>query len=215
MADPASPQTLFYSSLDLWRDAAFGSVGWRYAPDGLDSGGLLLLIEGKSGVSSFRSGTYGGDWVDRQVNGGGLGVGWTIKQPDYVLTFTGALAVEDHRLLPDDPGAKPRGTRTGFAATAELWWQPQAEWMLSGQLSLSSIGDQWWGRLAPGWRLLDAAWIGPELTLSGDRDDTATRLGGHITGLKLFNNEWRLSGGHTFSGQRQGAYGTLAMWRRW
>lgn len=211
----AAPRTLFYSSMDLWRDAAFGAVGWRFAPDGLDKTGLVFAIEGKSGVSSFRSGALNNDWVDRKVNGGSLGVGWNRIDNTMSITTLAALIIEDHRLFPDDRTSPPRGTRTGVEAAIELWWQPTGQHMVSARLSGSTIGNQWWARLAPGIRIIDSFWLGPELVLSGDTDDVTTRIGGHLTGLKLFNNEWRLSGGHSFSVKRQGTYGTLALWRRW
>lgn len=87
--------------------------------------------------------------------------------------------------------------------------------MVSASTSLTTIASGYSARAAAGWRMLDAFWIGPEISASADRFSTQYRIGAHLTGFRAAGFEWSLAAGYVQdSFQRNGIYGRIGVLAR-
>ena len=120
--------------------------------------------------------------------------GWRFKYDRLEITAVAGLDLQTHQLAPDDPGNRLRGTRAGLRVGADLWYQPSDAMMVNAGVSASTIGPNYWSRVATGWRLFDQAWIGPEALALGGSNYQQVRLGVHATAFKTDAVEW--SAGH-------------------
>jgi hypothetical protein len=81
-----------------------------------------------------------------------------------VSLFAGAV-VQDYRLSPYDPSSRLHGFYAGAQLATDVWYQPTAKIMAAVNGSLVSIGPTGYLRVALGYRLFDAALVGPETAM--------------------------------------------------
>lgn len=102
--------------------------------------------------------------------------------------------MQDHRFIPNEPN-RLRGTHVGARGGFDVWYEPFRDTMLTGSVSLSTVGMSYWTRAAAGRRFFDAIWLGPEALASGDDTYRQLRFGGHITSLRWRSYEFSLGAG--------------------
>jgi hypothetical protein len=190
---------ILFSGRDIWRNGAFAYGGLLAAPGGFEQDGLLLKVLLSGGLYRYNAGDLGGSQV---IGAEGLAQvlpGWRIKRGPFEAKFFFGLDVERHRLWPDDPGNRLRGSAIGMRMTAEFWYEPTPTTMVAGDLSLSTIATNNSARLAYGWHVFDDVlggfYVGPEVQYFASDGYRHLRLGAHITGMKMGNYEWSAAGG--------------------
>ena len=67
--------------------------------------------------------------------------------------------------------------------------------MLTSAFYARTIARSYGARLAAGWRVFDAFWLGPEMSGSRDEFSRQTRVGLHVTGLQSGAVEWSAAAG--------------------
>lgn len=191
--DPDDPTLIVFSGRDIWRNGAFAYGGFLAAPGGFEQDGFLFKVLLSAGVYRYRSQTVGQDVIG--VEGlTQLLPGWRIKRNDVEAKIFFGLDLERHKLWPDDPGNRLRGSDIGMRFALEFWYEPSAATMVAGDVSLSSIASNNTARLAYGWRVLEELiggfYVGPELQYFASDGYRHLRIGAHITGLKTEDQEW-------------------------
>jgi hypothetical protein len=196
--DSDDPRIMLFSGRDIWRNGAFVHGGFVVAPSGLDQDGLLLKIMLSGGLYRYDARNLGervisAEWLAQVLPG------WRIKRGDAEFKVFMGAEVQNHHLWPDDPANRLRGTSYGLRAAAEVWYEPSAETMIAGDVSLSSIATGNSARVAYGWRvfeeMLGGLYVGPEFQYFGSDDYRHRRLGIHVTSMKAEDAEWSAAAG--------------------
>ena len=142
--------------------------------------------------------------------------GWRFRKDSFILPVFAGLDVQDHRLSPDDPSNKLRGTSAGFRGGFELWYEPNAGTMVSADVFSTMIGPSYSGHAAFGWRVFDRFYLGPEIqAFAYDNSYRQFRAGAHITAFKTETAEWSAGAGWARdSDHREGVYGRVGVLMR-
>lgn len=219
-ADPAlmerPPLSLvIFGSLEGGAGKTYGSIGLKRAFGafgGLDASGFRL--EAKWGVSvepAYRKPTEGR--LYRTEFHTLLGYEWRIGDSFLALSAGPAVEVayrETRRYLSFE-------YRRALRLQADFWSRTTENSVLQANAyAVLTDGGRYWGRLAPGWRLVGDLYLGPEMEGYRERDYHKVRLGVHLTGLRFFRLDWRLAAGFQKTrDEKSGAYVTLGLhWKR-
>ena len=140
-----------------------------------------------------------------------------VKHDRLIVTVFAGVDAQSHRLRPDDPTSKLRGTLIGGRGAIEIWYEPNASTMLEAHASLSSVGPSYSARGAYGWRLFEKFYLGPEVQgFAFDDNYRQFRAGLHVTALKTENFEYSGAlGWARDSDDRNGFYARLGMIARY
>jgi hypothetical protein len=209
--DDASRYLLF-GGADLWRAGGFMHGGMLWSPAGLVHEGFTFKLLSGGGLYHYQSN-------GSTIRGAGALYaampGWRFKYDRLEITAAVGIDLQAHRLNPDDPGNAMRGFHTGARGGFDLWYQPSDHMMIAAGVSASSIGPNYWSRVATGWRLFDRAWVGPEALALGGSNYQQFRLGLHATAFKSGPLEWSAGLGYVRdSDHRNGAYGRIGVLTR-
>ena len=211
----ASAKFLLFSGTDFWRDGAFLYGGLVWSPAGLDRDGFTLkgLIGG--GTYRYNSGALSTE-VDGREYMGSVMAGWRFKVDRLEATVLVGPDFQDHKLTPDDPGGRLRGSYFGGRAGLDVWYEPTPTLMAAVNTSVSTIASEYAARGAFGFRVLDRLYVGPEAETLGCVGYRVFRFGAHATGLKFGSFEWSAGGGWADdSDRRAGAYGHIGVLARY
>lgn len=204
---------LFFSGKDLWFHGAFTHGGLIWSPRGLDRPGFTLKLLIGAGVYRYLSGALG----DISVNGyqavGSALPGWRFQRDRLTITLFAGIDIQHHRFFPDDPSNSLRGTRAGVRGGFDLWFEPNPHTMIAADVSVSSIGPSYSGRLALGWRVADAIYIGPEMGGFAHGDNyNQVRFGLQVSGVKIDDFDCAIAFGWAFdNNDRNSLYGRLGL----
>lgn len=194
LADERDPHTLLFSGRDIWRNGAFAYGGFVFAPSGLDENGILVKVLLSGGLYRYDAKNLNGQRVVGAEGVAQVLPGWRLKRGDVEFKVFMGPEVQRHFLRPDDPENRLRGISYGLRVAAEVWCEPTAQTMITGDLSLSSIATSNSVRVAYGLRvfedLLGGLYLGPEFQYFGSDGYRHTRLGAHITSMKAEDTEW-------------------------
>jgi hypothetical protein len=204
--------TVIFGSMEAGPAKSFASAGMKRAlRGGLAGSGLRLLF--KTGVSreQTRRRSPHGTTYKAEIQSL-LGYEWRIGSTFFAL-YAGSDDETEQRI---GPFCSCLSTRYGARLQADLWMTPADGMMLQAGGYASTLDDRLWGRVATGWRMPARFYLGPEIEAYRDHDYSKLRLGLHLTGLRLFGIEWRLSGGWQKTSDRPSeVYGTLGLhWLR-
>ena len=206
--NPAA-RALFFSGAEMMRSGYFAHGGFLWAPNGLDQDGPVFKLLLYGGRYRYHSGTT--QITGRQFAGSAL-PGWRFRRDGLEVTVFAGPDVQEHRYTPADPANRLGGTHYGVRGGGDVWYEPFRDAMLTGSVSLSTIGKTYWTRAATGWRLFDAVWIGPEVHAVGDDTFGELRFGVHVSSLRLWNYEWSAGAGWTTNtDKRNGPYGRIGV----
>jgi hypothetical protein len=204
----AASNLLFFTGTDIWRNGGFAHGGFLWAHQGLGADGFVFKLLLNGGLYRYRSG--GKEIVGLQTMAAAL-PGWRFRRDGFEVTFFGGVDVQDHRFTPNDPN-RLRGTHAGVRGGVDVWYEPFQNTMLTGSVSLSTIGASYWARAAGGIRVFDAVWLGPEFIACGDDVYRQLRFGAQVTSLRVGSFEFSLGAGWaTDTDGRDGVYGRVGM----
>lgn len=207
---------LYFSGSDLWRHGSFSYGGLLWSPGGLDREGFTFKLLLGGGNYRYISGALGNIDVNAQQMVGFALPGWRFIRDKAIVTVFAGLDVQNHHLMPYDPGSNLAGTHYGIRGAIEFWYEPDAQTMWAADASASSIGPSYAARIAYGWRVSDAFYAGPEIAgFTSDDSYKQFRAGLHVTGLKWSFVEWSAAfGWATDSDSRDGVYGRIGLFMR-
>jgi hypothetical protein len=213
---PSEPSRfLYFSGVDVWHSGVFFHGGIVISPGGLDQEGFTFKLLTSGGVYSYRAGALGGIEVLGLQRLGAAMPGWRFKGPSYELTVFAGLDLQNHVLSDDDPGNNMRGTHLGLRSGIDFWFEPVPEQMLAINGSASTIGPNYWGRAAFGWRAFERVWLGPEVQALGGPTYRQLRVGLHATAFRAGDFEWSAGFGlATDSDNRDGVYARIGVLTR-
>lgn len=208
---PAS--SVIFGSLEAGATKTLASVGLKRAigSAGLDSSGFRLGLKWSESVEQERQGRLSGQLVKTELHAG-IGYEWRIGD-----TFLSIAAGPDlEAAYSQYTGTIVLTHKMGARAHLDLWTRPSERSLLQVNAYVSTLDQRAWLRVSPGWTLMQELYVGPELELYRQDNYRKLRLGLHVTGLRLFGLNWRLSGGLQKTSDRPGeAYATLGIyWRR-
>jgi Cellulose biosynthesis protein BcsS len=211
----SSAKVLLFSGADFWRNGAFLHGGLMWSPGGLDQDGFTLKLLIGGGTYRYDSGLLGTEVIGRQYFGSAL-AGWRVKSEGFEATIFIGPDLQDHKLDPDDPGARLRGRYLGVRAGLDVWYEPWPGVMTAFNGSAAAPTSDFSLRAAAGIRLFDRVFVGPEGQVFGCADYRQYRAGLHATALKVGKLEWSAGGGWvTDSDRRSGAYGRIGVLARY
>jgi hypothetical protein len=204
---------LFFSGRDLWYHGAYTHGGLLWSPRGLDHPGFTLKLLIGGGVYRYVSGALGDISVMGYQAIGFALPGWRFQRDRLTISWFAGVDVQRHQLFPDDPSNSLRGTRLGLRGAFDLWLEPKPGTMISADLSVSSIGPSYSGRLTLGWQLADIVYVGPEIGGFANGDSySQLRFGLHVTGVKVNDLECSIAFGWAFDNDDRGSlYGRLGV----
>jgi len=203
---PSDPAFLIFTGTDLWRYGAFFYGGTLWTPAGVDAEGFTLKMLLDGGGYTYWAGDVRAN-VDATMISASLLPGWRFKRDHLILTVFAGPVVQDYRLTPNDPGSGLHGLYLGAQFSADVWYQPTAMTMTAVNGTFTTIGLTGSLRVAFGYRLLEPAFIGPEIEEIWTTNFEELQFGVHVTGLRTRALEWSASGGWTLtSDQRSGPY---------
>lgn len=204
--------TVIFGSLEAGPTKTFLSVGLKRAlTGGLSASGFRLMLKaGGSQEQAERRRPHGIAY--KSESQALLGYEWRIGD-SFLSLYAGSDFESEQRRR---PAGVDVSARYGARLQADLWATPTPETMVHASGYVSSLNGRSWARLSPGWRLPQGFYAGPEIEAYRERKYGKLRLGLHLTGLRLFGLDWRLSGGWQRTSDRpHEAYATLGLhWQR-
>jgi hypothetical protein len=206
--------TVFYfTGTDLWRQGSFSYGGAVWSPSGLDREGLTFKLLAGAGSYQYLSGTLGDTEVTGQQFTGFAMAGYRFVRDKLFVTVFAGVDVQYHMFTPDDPTNNLWGTHAGIRGAIEFWYEPNAQTMWAADISATSVGPSYSGRIAYRWRLFDAFYLGPEAGGFANGDDYRQfRVGLHLTGFRSGAIEWSLACGWLRdTSEREGVYGRIGL----
>ena len=188
-----------------------------WSANGLDRDGFVFKLFAGGGTYRFHSGALGNAEVTGDYVAGFALPGWRFKHDRLIVTVFAGVDAQNHRLRPDDPTSKLRGTLIGGRGAIEVWYEPNSSTMLEAHASLSSVGPSYSARAAYGWRFFEKFYAGPEVQgFAFDDNYRQFRAGLHLTALKTENFEYSGAlGWARDSDDRNGFYVRLGMIARY
>ena len=200
---------LVFGGADAWSGGGFAHAGFIWAVDGVMYDGFAVKVFTGAGQYRYLNGT-----TPTTGNVALIDVlpGWHVKRGDLDISAFVGVDMQTHRVSPFDPGNQLAGTHTGVRAALDIWWQPTANAMASANVSYASVGNGYWVRLASGWRVFDAVYVGPEIHAMGDDVYHQWRYGLHATALHIGIFELSVGAGYVQdNSDRCGAYGRFGV----
>ncbi len=197
---------LLFTGTDIWRYGGFLYGGFLWSPKGLDTDGFTFKMLLDGGAYSYVSGTLQQTGDGAKLSAAAL-PGWQFTRGGLNVTVFAGPVVQDYRLTPNDPGSHLHGLYVGGETAVDIWYQPNAMTMAAFNGAIASIGPTGYARGAIGVRVLNAAFLGPEIEQIWCADFEELEFGAHLTGLRFNAVEWSMASGFALtSDQRSGPY---------
>lgn len=180
----------------------------------VDGRGFALRATAGTGLSRFRADPLLPGRIVEVTQAARLLLGWRESGSWGIATLFVGGALESRRLAPALLFDTQTGTRFGPAVVLDAWLKPMERVAVHVFADYTTAYRAGTLRVAPGYDIGDGLFVGPEGTLSVHHGTLRTRLGFHVTGLRLGPVGLRLSGGWAMDrGGRSGPYGALSLWR--
>jgi hypothetical protein len=183
---------IYFAGIDAssWSLGIHGGAQWM--PNGLNRDGIILRLFASESIERYTTGRTNSDTT----------ISRAFVLPGYMFRI-GRMEVQ----LLAGPDAEadlffrngdPRAWRTkfGIRGIADVWWEPTPDLMLQYALSGTTIDEGYSTRIALGWRVSNSFWIGPEAAMSSDYFSRQTKIGGHLTGVRISDYELTFGAGH-------------------
>jgi cellulose biosynthesis protein BcsS len=205
-ATPNNPSFLLFGGTDLWRYGGFLYGGTLWSPAGLNADGFTLKLLVNGGRYSYNSSALA-TRIDGAMASGAALPGFRFVRDTLTVGLFAGPVVQDYRLSPYDPGSRLHGLYVGAQLSTDVWYQPTATIMAALNGSLVSIGPTGYLRGALGYRVFDAAFVGPETAMLWCANFQQLEVGAHLTGLHVGASEWSAGAGWSMdSDRRSGPY---------
>ena len=182
----------------------------------VDGRGFALRATAGTGLSQFRADPLLPGRIVEVTQTARLLLGWRESGSWGVATLFIGGALESRRLVPALLWDTQTGTRFGPAIALDAWLKPMERVAVHVFADYTTAYHAGTLRVAPGYDIGDGLFVGPEGTLSFHHGTLRTRLGLHVTGLRLGTLGLRFSGGWAMDrAGRAGPYGAMSLWRNY
>ena len=207
-----APQKIEYGNIYFGVDwnthkSLAGYTGVLYAPAGMHLSGWRLSAFGLVGRYEYHGGDADQLFKGKFVSTDAL-AGWSHVWNTGAVTFQAGVNYQQHRVSPNDPNNPVVGSRVGFKAQGDIWYNPNPRTLIYGLASYSTAFNTYYsvGRVAYDF-FEKEVFIGPEIgALGNDRTDQQ-RLGVALVGIKAFGGRVTVSGGWMHErGEGNGGY---------
>jgi hypothetical protein len=196
---------MYFGGMDASKWSLGAHLGAQWAPAGFDRDGVILRFFWSENLERFTTDARLPAQYT-QVSRVALLPGYMFRAGKVDVQLMAGVEYQGDYRVSNWPRASARG-QFGMRAVADIWWEPTRELMVQYALTGTTNDNGYTTRIAAGWRLFDAFWIGPEATLSRDYFSKQTRVGGHLTGLRTGSYEWSFAAGFVHDNfQREGLY---------
>ena len=199
---------IYFGGIDVtqWGVGAHGTAQWM--PNGVNQNGFILRMFLSESLERYtdRSGKYA-----TQISRAFLLPGYMVRIGKMEAQLLVGPDAEVDLFFRNGRSTHSRA-RFGMRGVADLWWEPTSELMVQYALSGTTIDSGYNTRIAAGWRMFDAFWVGPEAAVSSDYFSRQTRFGAHLTGLRTNEYEWTFAAGHVSDNfGRDGVYARFGL----
>ncbi len=214
-AEAVSPRVTTFLGIEGAFDGGHFSAGLDATLGShIDGRGFALRATAGTGLSHFRADPLLPGRIVEVTQTARLLLGWRGSGSWGVATLFVGGAMEARRLTPPLPWDSQTGFRFGPAVALDAWLKPMDRVAIHVLAEYTTAYHAGTLRIAPGYDIRDGIFIGPEGTLSFHHGTLRTRLGLHVTGLRIGPAGLRLSGGWAMDrAGRAGPYGALSLWR--
>lgn len=197
--------TILFSGLDLGRSSFVGSGFERVfaAPEGARR---FLIMTTSGAGNERRRGRPQMAAYREQMSQSALVLGYRWPTGTGSLTLLGGFET-DTRQKDTDRRARFRG---GGRFQIDLWHHPDANSLVTATIVAGTARPSAWARASLGRAIADRLYVGPEATLHVEEGYLQWRLGAHLTGIRVWRLEGRMSAGfRSDSDTVNGAYWTF------
>ncbi|MFT0877473.1 cellulose biosynthesis protein BcsS [Rhodopseudomonas sp. G2_2311] len=199
--------SLLFGGYDLWRNGASLYGGFEWFGGGTAENGPVVRLMASEALERYQTGRF---IYINDISRASVLAGWRFKSGAFELKILAGPDLENRASMPDYREQRWRGTHGGVRIAVESWAEPTPETMLSSSFYASTIAGSYGARLAAGWRMFDAFWVGPEMSGSSDEFSQQTRIGIHLTGFEMAAMEWSAAAGYVRDSYgRSGIYSRL------
>ncbi|MFL9499514.1 cellulose biosynthesis protein BcsS [Rhodopseudomonas palustris] len=199
--------SLLFGGYDLWRNGASLYGGFEWFGGGTAENGPVVRLMASEALERYQAGRF---IYINDISRASVLAGWRFKSGAFELKILAGPDLENRASMPDYREQRWRGTHGGVRIAVESWAEPTPETMLSSSFYATTVAGSYGARLAAGWRMFDAFWVGPEMSGSSDEFSRQTRIGIHLTGFEMAAMEWSAAAGYVRDSYgRSGIYSRL------
>jgi hypothetical protein len=192
---PDDMHTVLFGSLEAGR-SIFASGGVKRTLTGpLDRSGFVAIETSGMGLTRERYDATPGIGVMRVTTESAslLGYQWAGNRL-YAALYAGP-EIHHEQLTIAAMAQRWSKPRFGLRGLAELWANPTQDTLVTATVQVGSTRGSLYGRISAGYRLWRNLYAGPEAGIYTTETYRETKLGAHVTGLKLGIFQFRFSGG--------------------
>lgn len=192
---PEDMRTVLFGSVDAGRSVFVASGVKRTLTGPLDGSGFVVMETSGMGLTRERFEPTPGLGVIRVTTQTASLIGYQWAGDGvYAALYAGPEIYHEQLTVAAIAGrwSKPR---FGLRALAELWINPSQDTLLTATLQGGSTRGSLYGRVSAGLRLWRSLYVGPEAGFYATQTYNETKLGAHVTGLRLGIFHFRVSGG--------------------
>jgi hypothetical protein len=192
---PDDMHTVLFGSLDVGR-SIFVSGGIKRTLTGpLDRSGFVAIETSGMGLTRERYDATPGIGIMRVTTESAslLGYQWAGDRL-YAALYAGP-EIHQEQLTIAAVAQRWSKPRLGLRGLAELWANPTRDTLVTATVQAGSTRGSVYGRISAGYRVWRNLYAGPEAGIYATETYRETKLGAHVTGLKLGIFQFRFSGG--------------------
>jgi outer membrane immunogenic protein len=200
---------LVFSAIDVARQQFSGWAGGLISlSQDLDTSGPRVMIIGGGGRYKYNT---TGVPVRGTYSFGDVLAGYGFEGDNYSFNLMAGLNAVNHMLNREDPTNSVQGTEAGAKVFANLHINPSAVTLYYGETDYSTAFETFSTYHKLGYDFFGTQiFIGPEASYFRDERSNETRVGGHISGMKLGTLQLGVSAGYSDNSIiGTGAYGRL------
>ena len=185
--------SLLFGGYDLWRNGASLYGGFEWFGGGTAENGPVVRLMASEALERYQAGrfTYIND-----ISRASVLAGWRFKSGAFELKILAGPDLEHRASTPDIRDKRWRGSHAGLRLALDGWAEPTPDTMLAYSFYATTVASSYGARIAAGWRVLDMLWWGPEMSGSADEFSRQTRIGLHLSGLRIAAMEWSAAAGY-------------------
>ncbi|MFT4276335.1 MAG: cellulose biosynthesis protein BcsS [Rhodopseudomonas sp.] len=189
----AETQALLFGGQDVWRNGVslYGGAEWSGSNSG--DNGWVIRLQASEAFERYQATHF--VYVS-DISRASVLAGWRFKIGAFELKILAGPDLEHRASTPDIRDKRWRGSHGGLRLALDGWAEPTPDTMLAYSFYATTVASSYGARIAAGWRVLDMLWWGPEMSGSADEFSRQTRIGLHLSGLRIAAMEWSAAAGY-------------------
>ncbi|WP_234827066.1 cellulose biosynthesis protein BcsS [Rhodopseudomonas palustris] len=192
-AAEATNHALLFGGQDVWRNGVSLYGGAEWSGIGPAENGWVIRLQASEALERYQTTRF--VYVS-DISRASVLAGWRFKVGQFELKILAGPDLEHRTSTPDIRDRRWRGSHGGLRIAIEGWAEPTPETMLTYSFYATTVASSYGTRIAAGRRALDMFWWGPEMSGSADEFSRQTRIGLHLSGLRIAALEWSAAAGY-------------------